>query len=182
MTPDRIADLIRAGLPGAAVRVESDDNTHFASQIVAAEFAGMRPIARHQLDLPGARASSWAREIHALSIEALTPGGMLEGRLNALNYALRRRVIRGQAADQRWYSPRRRGAHFGREERDVADPGRRAARRWAGDHPQRSAPAGRHHHDRVVRAHGRLGHHRREDAHRDRSDRPPANVSRRTSW
>ena len=49
MTPDRIADLIRAGSPGAAVRVESEDNTHFASQIVAAQFAGLRPIARHQL-------------------------------------------------------------------------------------------------------------------------------------
>jgi acid stress-induced BolA-like protein IbaG/YrbA len=30
MTPERIADLIRAGLPGASVRVDSDDNTHFA--------------------------------------------------------------------------------------------------------------------------------------------------------
>jgi acid stress-induced BolA-like protein IbaG/YrbA len=49
MTPERVADLIRAGLPGATVRVESDDNTHFASQIVALQFAGLRPIARHQL-------------------------------------------------------------------------------------------------------------------------------------
>jgi acid stress-induced BolA-like protein IbaG/YrbA len=72
MTPERIADLIRAGLPGATVRVESDDNTHFASRVVAAQFDGLRPIARHQLvyktlgELVG-------REIHALSIEALTP-------------------------------------------------------------------------------------------------------------
>jgi len=49
MNPERIAELIRAGLPGATVRVESDDNTHFASQIVAEQFAGLRPIARHQL-------------------------------------------------------------------------------------------------------------------------------------
>ncbi|HEV7608656.1 MAG TPA: BolA/IbaG family iron-sulfur metabolism protein [Steroidobacteraceae bacterium] len=72
MTPERIADLIRIGLPGAAVRVESDDNTHFASQIVAAQFAGLRPIARHQLVYQSLGALM-GREIHALSIEALTP-------------------------------------------------------------------------------------------------------------
>jgi acid stress-induced BolA-like protein IbaG/YrbA len=72
MTPERIADLIRAGIPGAAVRVESDDNTHFASQIVAAQFAGLRPIARHQL-VYQALGALMGREIHALSIEALTP-------------------------------------------------------------------------------------------------------------
>jgi acid stress-induced BolA-like protein IbaG/YrbA len=59
MTPERIADLIRAGLPGATVRVESDDNTHFASQIVAAQFAGLRPIARHQM-VYRRSARSWA--------------------------------------------------------------------------------------------------------------------------
>ena len=72
MTPERIADLIRAGLPGATVRVESDDNTHFASQIVAAQFTGLRPIARHQLVYKTLGALV-GREIHALSIDALTP-------------------------------------------------------------------------------------------------------------
>ena len=73
MTPDRVADLIRAGLPGANVRVESDDNTHFAARIVAGQFAGLRPIARHQL-IYKALGELMGREIHALSIEALTPG------------------------------------------------------------------------------------------------------------
>ena len=72
MTPERIADLIRQGLPGATVRVESDDNTHFASQIVAAQFTGLRPIARHQLVYQTLGALV-GREIHALSIDALTP-------------------------------------------------------------------------------------------------------------
>ena len=72
MTPERVADLIRAGLPGATVRVESDDNTHFASQVVALQFAGLRPIARHQL-VYKALGALMGREIHALSIEALTP-------------------------------------------------------------------------------------------------------------
>jgi len=72
MNPEDVARLIRAGLPGAQVHVQSDDNTHFAARIVAAEFAGKRSLARHQLvyrtlgDLMG-------RDIHALSIEALTP-------------------------------------------------------------------------------------------------------------
>jgi acid stress-induced BolA-like protein IbaG/YrbA len=72
ITPERIADLIRAGLPGATVRVESDDNTHFASQVVTAQFTGLRPIARHQLVYKTLGALV-GREIHALSIEALTP-------------------------------------------------------------------------------------------------------------
>jgi acid stress-induced BolA-like protein IbaG/YrbA len=72
MTPDRIAEMIRAGLPGATVQVESDDNTHFASRIVAAQFAGLRPIARHQL-VYRTLGALMGREIHALSIEALTP-------------------------------------------------------------------------------------------------------------
>ena len=72
VTPERVADMIRTGLPGATVRVESDDNTHFASQVVAAQFAGLRPIARHQLVYKTLGALV-GREIHALSIEALTP-------------------------------------------------------------------------------------------------------------
>ncbi len=71
-TPERVADLIRAGLPGATVLVESDDNVHFAARIVAEQFGGKRPIARHQL-VYKALGDFMGREIHALSIEALTP-------------------------------------------------------------------------------------------------------------
>jgi acid stress-induced BolA-like protein IbaG/YrbA len=72
MSPEKVAELIRAGLPGATVRVESDDNTHFASLVVAQQFAGKRPIARHQM-VYAALGELMGREIHALSIEALTP-------------------------------------------------------------------------------------------------------------
>ncbi|HPF27298.1 MAG TPA: BolA/IbaG family iron-sulfur metabolism protein [Steroidobacteraceae bacterium] len=72
MNPEVVADLIRAGMPGAHVQVQSDDNTHFAALVVAAEFAGKRPIARHQL-VYRALGEKMGREIHALSIEALTP-------------------------------------------------------------------------------------------------------------
>ena len=72
MDPAEITTLIEAGFADAIVRVESDDNTHFGALVVAAEFDGKRPLARHQLvykclgELVG-------DEIHALSITALTP-------------------------------------------------------------------------------------------------------------
>ena len=72
MHPEKVAELIRAGLPGALVVVQSEDQTHFATRVVSEAFVGKRSIARHQMvyrtlgELVG-------REIHALSIEALTP-------------------------------------------------------------------------------------------------------------
>ena len=72
MNPENIAQLIRAALPGGQVQVESDDNTHFAARVVAREFVGKRSIARHQL-VYKALGELVGREIHALSIEALTP-------------------------------------------------------------------------------------------------------------
>ena len=72
MNAEEVARLIRAGLPEAQVRVRTDDNTHFAARIVAPEFAGKRAVARHQL-IYRALGERMGREIHALSIEALTP-------------------------------------------------------------------------------------------------------------
>lgn len=72
MSPAEVAKLIRAGLPGADVHVESDDNTHFAARIVSPEFAGKRAIARHQL-VYRTLGELMGREIHAMSIEALAP-------------------------------------------------------------------------------------------------------------
>jgi acid stress-induced BolA-like protein IbaG/YrbA len=72
MNPEEVARLIRAGLPGAQVEVRSDDQTHFAARVVAPEFANLRSIARHQL-VYRALGELMGREIHALSIEALTP-------------------------------------------------------------------------------------------------------------
>jgi acid stress-induced BolA-like protein IbaG/YrbA len=72
MNPEEIAALIRAALPGADVVVQSDDGTHFAARVVAREFAGLRALARHQR-VYQALGERMGREIHALSIEALTP-------------------------------------------------------------------------------------------------------------
>jgi acid stress-induced BolA-like protein IbaG/YrbA len=72
MNPEEVARLIRAGLPGAQVHVQSDDNTHFAARIVAPQFSGKRTLVRHQL-VYQTLGELMGREIHALSIEALTP-------------------------------------------------------------------------------------------------------------
>ncbi|MBV8973570.1 MAG: BolA/IbaG family iron-sulfur metabolism protein [Sinobacteraceae bacterium] len=72
MNPEELAQLIRAGLPGARVEVRSEDNTHFSARVVAREFAGQRSLARHQL-IYRTLGERMGREIHALSIEALTP-------------------------------------------------------------------------------------------------------------
>lgn len=72
MNAEEVARLIRAGLPGAEVEVLSDDQTHFAARVVAREFANLRSLARHQL-VYRALGERVGREIHALSIEALTP-------------------------------------------------------------------------------------------------------------
>ena len=72
MHPSEITQLIQAGFDGATVKVMSDDNTHFEALVVAAEFEGMRPIARHQL-VYKCLGALVGNEIHALSIKALTP-------------------------------------------------------------------------------------------------------------
>ena len=72
MNPEQVASLIRAGLPGAEVVVQSPDNTHYSCRVIAEAFAGKRNIARHQL-VYATLGALVGREIHALSIEALTP-------------------------------------------------------------------------------------------------------------
>ena len=72
MTPQQVADLIRNAIPGATVEVRSGDNVHFESRVISSEFAGKRPLQRHQL-VYRALGELMGGEIHALSIEALTP-------------------------------------------------------------------------------------------------------------
>ena len=72
MTPAEIEALIAAGLPDATVQVSSDDNTHFEATIVSSEFAGKRQLQRHQM-VYKTLGERMGGEIHALSIQALTP-------------------------------------------------------------------------------------------------------------
>jgi acid stress-induced BolA-like protein IbaG/YrbA len=72
MDPTEITQLIESGFDGAIVKVMTDDNTHFQALVVAAQFEGARPLARHQL-VYKCLGSLMGNEIHALSITALTP-------------------------------------------------------------------------------------------------------------
>jgi len=72
MTANEVTGLIQAALPGAQVRVLTDDDTHYEAVVVAAQFEGRRPLQRHQLVYAGL-GERMGREIHALSIQAYTP-------------------------------------------------------------------------------------------------------------
>jgi len=67
-----IQAMIENGLPGAHVNVQGDDGVHFEAEVVAAQFSGKLPLARHRLvyatlgDLMGGA-------IHALALKTLTP-------------------------------------------------------------------------------------------------------------
>jgi acid stress-induced BolA-like protein IbaG/YrbA len=72
MTPSDIEQLIAAGMPGCSVQVKSDDDTHFEAVVISADFAGKRPLQRHQM-VYRTLGEAMGGAIHALSINALTP-------------------------------------------------------------------------------------------------------------
>jgi len=72
MDPKDISALIESGFEDALVKVQSDDNTHYACLVVASEFSDLRPIARHQR-VYKTLGTLMGNEIHAMSITALTP-------------------------------------------------------------------------------------------------------------
>jgi len=72
MNSQQIAQMIRAGLPGAEATVKSDDNVHFEAVVVCAAFAGKRPVQRHQM-VYATLGENMGNEIHALALQVYTP-------------------------------------------------------------------------------------------------------------
>jgi acid stress-induced BolA-like protein IbaG/YrbA len=72
MSPADITQHIEAALPGATVRVASDDGVHFAALVVAPQFEGLRRLERHQL-VYRALGNAVGGAIHALSLDTPTP-------------------------------------------------------------------------------------------------------------
>ncbi len=72
MTPEQIQTLLEANLPDCRAQVVSEDNTHFAATVISDNFAGKRPLQRHQM-VYSALGDKIGGDIHALSIKALTP-------------------------------------------------------------------------------------------------------------
>ena len=72
MTADEVKQKIEAALPGATVRVRSDDNVHFEALVIAPQFEGLRTLKRHQL-VYASIGEAVGGEVHALSLETPTP-------------------------------------------------------------------------------------------------------------
>ncbi|MBK1680196.1 BolA family protein [Rhodocyclus tenuis] len=72
MHPEQVRDLIAAGLPDAEVEVKGDGQ-HFEALIVSAEFAGKNRVQRQQRINALLRAHFDSGELHALSMQTLTP-------------------------------------------------------------------------------------------------------------
>jgi acid stress-induced BolA-like protein IbaG/YrbA len=68
-----VEQLIRAGLPGAQVRV-TGDGSHFEAIVISDAFDGQTPIAKQRLVMDTVRDQIASGELHALSIKTYTPG------------------------------------------------------------------------------------------------------------
>jgi acid stress-induced BolA-like protein IbaG/YrbA len=79
MNREQVAAMIQAGLPSARVEVQSEDDVHFSALVVTEEFAGLRPLQRHQL-VYRTLGDKMGGEIHALALTTLTPDELAAGR------------------------------------------------------------------------------------------------------
>jgi len=69
-----IADLIKAGIPDADVRIEDlrGDGEHYAAHIIAESFRGLNRVKQHQM-VYQALQGKMGRELHALAIHTSVP-------------------------------------------------------------------------------------------------------------
>ncbi len=67
-----IQALIERGLPGAKVDVSGADGVHFEATVIAAQFSGKLPLARHRL-VYATLGELMGGAIHALALQTLTP-------------------------------------------------------------------------------------------------------------
>ncbi|MAE52441.1 MAG: BolA family transcriptional regulator [Micavibrio sp.] len=74
MDAKTIEDLIKEGIPGAAVRIEDlrGDGDHYAAYIEAAAFEGKSRIQQHQM-VYQALQGKMGGELHALAIQTSVP-------------------------------------------------------------------------------------------------------------
>ena len=72
MTSAELRSIIAAGLACTHLVVEGDGR-HWSAVIVSSEFEGKRPIQRHQRVYATLGAKMQTDEVHALSMQTLTP-------------------------------------------------------------------------------------------------------------
>lgn len=73
MHPDRIKQLIEAGLNDCSAIIEGDDGQHFTAQVISPAFSGKNRIQKQQLVY--ATLENYIKDgtIHAISIKTFTP-------------------------------------------------------------------------------------------------------------
>lgn len=67
-----IQALIENGLSGAQATVNSADDVHFEATVIASQFSGKLPLARHRL-VYATLGNLMGGAIHALALNTLTP-------------------------------------------------------------------------------------------------------------
>ena len=72
MSPEQIAQMIQAGMPGAFVEVYGDDGVHFEAVVVHEALQGKLPLARHRL-VYACLGDKMGGEIHAVALKTLAP-------------------------------------------------------------------------------------------------------------
>ncbi|HUY04718.1 MAG TPA: BolA/IbaG family iron-sulfur metabolism protein [Rhodocyclaceae bacterium] len=72
MDSTSIQAMIESGLPGARVEVQGADGVHFEATVIANQFAGKLPLARHRL-VYATLGELMGGAIHALALKTLTP-------------------------------------------------------------------------------------------------------------
>ena len=72
MQTDAVEQLIKAGMPGAEVRV-TGDGSHFEAIVVSDAFAGKSLLQKQRMVMATVNAQIASGELHALSIKTYTP-------------------------------------------------------------------------------------------------------------
>ena len=72
MQPEKIRDLIEAGLPESQAHVEGD-GAHFTAVVVCSAFEGKSRIQKQQLVYDTVRTQLMDGTLHALSVKTFTP-------------------------------------------------------------------------------------------------------------
>jgi acid stress-induced BolA-like protein IbaG/YrbA len=73
MSPQAIQSLIEQGIPGARAIVQGDDGRHYQATVIAEQFSGLSPVKKQQLVYATINAHVASGEIHAISLQTLTP-------------------------------------------------------------------------------------------------------------
>ncbi len=72
MNPQEIKSLILNSIDNSEVEVNSDDNVHFEATIISDSFNQKSLLERHKM-IYASLGDKMSQEIHALTINALTP-------------------------------------------------------------------------------------------------------------